>query len=140
MQQKDLQQVCVGRATLFPAAMHLGMLELVCLLLHILNGRLGESTHALLCDSSAVKGILGHFRSPAIILWGLRFQSLPELYKEEIACVVGLFFPLYNHECSPQTLLNEQDNTFQHDETEPFTSCSCVQLAVTAEFVPRKYQ
>ena len=37
-------------------------------------------------------------------------------------------------------LLNEWDNAFQHNETEPFTSRSCVQLAATAEFVPRKYQ
>lgn len=55
-------------------------------------------------DSGAVKGILGHFLRPATVLWGLRFQSLPELYKEEIACVVGLFFPLYNQERCPQTL------------------------------------
>lgn len=79
------------------------MLELVCLLLHIPNGRLGENIRAPLCNSSTVKGILGHFHSPAVILWGLRFQSLPELYKEEITCAVGLFFPLCNHERSPQT-------------------------------------
>lgn len=31
--------------------------------------------------------------------------------------------------------LNEQCGVFQGQETEPFTSCSCVHLAATAEFV-----
>lgn len=82
---------------------HLGMLEPIFLPLNISNKRLEENTLTPLCNSRAVEGILGHFHRPDAVLWGLRFQSLPELYKEEIACAVGLFFPLCNHECSPQT-------------------------------------
>ena len=48
---------------------------------------------APLCRSCAMKGILGHLHRPAIVLRDLGFQSLPELYKEEIACAVGFFFP-----------------------------------------------
>lgn len=92
MQQKDLLR------------RRLGMLEPVRLLLHMSSGQLGAYARTPLRDSGAAKGILGHFLRPATVLWGLRFQSLPELYKEEIACVVGLFFPLYNQERSPQTL------------------------------------
>lgn len=79
------------------------MLEPVFLLLNISNKRLGENTPTPQHDPHAAKGILGHFHRPDAVSWGLRFQSLPELYKEEIACAVGLFFPLCNHECSPQT-------------------------------------
>lgn len=82
---------------------YLGMLEPVLLPPNIPNKKLGENTPTPLCSSRAVKGILGHFHRPDTVLWGLRFQSLPELYKEEIACAVGLLFPLCNRECSPQT-------------------------------------
>lgn len=87
-----------------------------------------------------MEGILGHFHRPALVLWGLRFQSLPELYKEEIVCVVGLFFP-HIIMCAPSNpLLNYGDGAFQLDETETSASCSRVQLAAAANFKPRKYQ
>lgn len=87
----------------------------------------------------AVQGILGHFHRPAVVLWGLGFQSLLELYKEEIACVVGLFFPHIIMSVPNNPLLNYGDGAFQLDETQSSASSSCVQLAATADLKPHKY-
>lgn len=86
-----------------------------------------------------MQGILGHFHRPAIVLWGLRFQSLLELYKEEIACVVGLFFPHIIMRAPNNPLLNYGDGAFQLDETESSASSSHVQLAAAANLKPHKY-
>lgn len=91
------------------------------------------------CNSHAVQGILGHFHRPAVILWGLRFQSLLELYKEEIACVVGLFFPHIIMRAPNSPLLNYGDEVFQLDETQSSAFSSHVQLAAAADLKPHKY-